>query len=40
MLEACTVAVMVGVMRLDSWNAVSLVPGAWSVSCAVDGCLG
>ena len=24
----------VGVVRLDSWAALSLVPGAWSVSCA------
>ena len=24
----------VGVMRLDSWAALSTVPGAWSVSCA------
>ena len=22
------------VMRLDSWAALSMVPGAWSVSCA------
>ena len=39
MLEACTAAVLVaavlvGVMRLDSWAALSIVPGTWSVSCA------
>ena len=34
MLVACTAAVLVGVMRLDSWVALSMVPGAWSVSCA------
>ena len=38
MLEECTAAVLVGVMRLDSspgsWAALSIVPGAWSVSCA------
>ena len=33
MLQAYTVVVLVGVMRLDSW-APSMVPGAWSVSCA------
>ena len=33
-LEACTAAVLVGVIRLDSWAARSMVPGAWSVSCA------
>ena len=25
---------LVGVMRLDSWAALSIAPGAWSVSCA------
>ena len=25
---------LVGVTRLDSWAARSMVPGAWSVSCA------
>ena len=36
MLEACTAAVLVGVMRsrLNSWAALSMVPGAWSMSCA------
>ena len=34
MLEACTVAVLVDVMRLESYAALSMVPGAWSVSCA------
>ena len=34
MLVACTAAVLVGVVRLDSWVALSMVPGAWSVSCA------
>ena len=34
MLQAYTVVVLVGVMRLDSWAAPSMVPGAWSVSCA------
>ena len=34
MLEVCTAAVLVGVMRLDSWAALSMVPGAWSVSFA------
>ena len=33
-LEACTAAVLVGVMRLDSWAALSIVPGAWSARCA------
>ena len=33
MLEACTAAVLVGVMRLDSWAALSIVRDAWSVSC-------
>ena len=32
---ACTDAVLVGVIRLDSWAALSMVTGAWSVSCAV-----
>ena len=27
-------AVLVGVMQLYSWAALSVVPGAWSVSCA------
>ena len=34
MLEACKAAVLVGVMRLDSRAAFSMVPGSWSVSCA------
>ena len=34
MLEACTSVVLVGVRRLDSWAALSIVPGAWSVRCA------
>ena len=34
MLEACKAAVLVGVMRLDSWAALPIVPGAWSVRCA------
>ena len=33
-LVPCRVAVLIGVMRLDSWAALSMVPGAWSVSCA------
>ena len=33
-LEACTAAVLVGVMRLDAWTALLIVPGAWCVSCA------
>ena len=37
-MEACTAAVLVGVVRLDSWAALSIyrniVSGAWSVSCA------
>ena len=28
------VDVLVGVMRLASWAAFSMVPGAWSVNCA------
>ena len=32
-MEACMTAVLVGVMRPDSWAAVSMAPGAWSVSC-------
>ena len=27
-------AVLFSVMRLDSWATFSMVPGAWSVSCA------
>ena len=34
MLEACTVTVLVGIMRLASLAALLMVPGAWSVSCA------
>ena len=34
MLEACTAAVLVVVMRLDSWVTLSMVLGAWSLSCA------
>ena len=34
MLEACTAAVLVGIMRLGPWAALLMVPGAWSVSCA------
>ena len=34
MLEACTVAVLIGVMCHYSWAALSMVPGAWSVRCA------
>ena len=36
MLEACTAAVfqVVGVRRLDSWAALSILPDAWSVRCA------
>ena len=34
MPEACRVAVSVSVVRLDSWAAVLMVPGAWSVRCA------
>ena len=36
MLETCTAAVLVAVMRLDSWADLFMVPGAWSVimSCA------
>ena len=34
MLEACTAAVLVGGMRLGSWDALSMVPGAWSVNSA------
>ena len=33
MLEACRGGVLVGRMRHD-WAALSVVPGAWSVSCA------
>ena len=29
-----TVAVLVGVMRIDPWGALSMVPDAWSVNCA------
>ena len=36
MPKVCTAAVLIAVMRLDSWGAVSIVLGAWSVSC-VDG---
>ena len=32
MLKACTAAVQIGVMRLDSRAALSIVRGAWSVS--------
>ena len=34
-LKACTAAVLVGVVCLDSQAALSIlvVPGAWSVSC-------
>ena len=35
--EACTApptAVLDGVMRLDSWASLWVVPGAWSASCA------
>ena len=34
MLEACTAAGLVGVMRSDSWAELSMVPSAGSVSCA------
>ena len=34
MLEACRVAVLVGVMRFHSEAALSVVPGAWPVSFA------
>ena len=34
LLDVCTVAVLVGGMRLGSCAALSMVPGAWSVSCA------
>ena len=34
MLDACTAAVLVVVMRPDFWAALSMVPGAGSVSCA------
>ena len=30
----CTGAVLVGVMRLASWAALPMVPGAWYMSCA------
>ena len=33
-LDACMAAVLVGSMRLDSRAALSMVPGASSVSCA------
>ena len=33
--EACTAAVLGNVMRLDFRAALSIVRGAWSVSCAV-----
>ena len=33
-VEACKAAVLVAVMRLDSWAALPIVPGAWSVRCA------
>ena len=33
MLDACTAAVLDGVMRLDCWAALSMEPGAWSVLC-------
>ena len=33
-LEACMAAVLVGIIRLDSWAALSMAPDAWSVSCA------
>ena len=33
-LEACAAAVLVGVVRLDSWAALQIVPGTWSVNCA------
>ena len=33
-LAVCGVDVLVGVMRLDSWAAFSMVAGAWSVNCA------
>ena len=31
---ACRVAVLMCVVGLDSWAGSSMVPGAWSVSCA------
>ena len=31
MMQACTAAALVGVVRLKSWAALSIVPGAWSV---------
>ena len=34
MQQVCTAAGLVGVMCLDSWVALSMIPGAWSVSCA------
>ena len=33
-MEACTAAVLVGVLRLGPWAAFSMVPCAWSRSCA------
>ena len=33
MLTACVATVLIGAMRLDSWAALSIVPGAWYVSC-------
>ena len=33
-MEACTAAMLVGVMRPDCWAGLSMVPGAWSVCCA------
>ena len=34
MLEMCMAAVLVGVMRRDSWAARLMVRSAWYVSCA------
>ena len=34
MQEVCTAAVRDDFMRLDPWDALSIVPGAWSVMCA------
>ena len=32
-LKACMAAALIGVVCLDSRAALSIVPGAWSVSC-------
>ena len=39
MLRACTAAVLIGVVCLASWAALSIVPGAWSVNVNVNNLL-